>query len=403
MKKHSAMCSILALLAILYGVLTYAYAGQVESAPYTVNIWVEKPNIERNPGNPVTDPYIIDNFMVYHTEIRWAPIGSSISLGRGEGDYLYTVSGRRFAHYVSSDKARVEADGSTVINAYYARGIFTYVFDIGNTQAEMAPDGELFTGGSNKKYTIMAKYEQSIVFPGLTNGLMPVNLNKAVPDAVCVGWALDERTGVKDILPYTDMVIDSMLPGDGMPYNGLVFNLKGVWYNNVQIVKTICWYEQLPDEMDSDDSESINRIALNGRIYINYPATDYYFALPKGTTPVVGDADGLTLVKTIQPKSDDDVSWQFIYDRKEYTLTLYANEAEDPTIIGGTGIKYQQNLIDFDPGWNEGTILTVNGKTYLFYGWYTQENSFLAYNLGDAWMPSHDLVLFAMWIEADIF
>jgi len=375
-----------------------SYASQNDTASYKTIIWLERPNSIWDPGNPIEDSDMIGNYIIYKEETRWAPVGSSVALGKSEGEYLYTPSGKRFAHFIGADNARVNADGSTVINAYYARGIFTYSFEIGNPQAEMSPDGVLYTGNGTVKYTIQGKYEQEVVIPSFVNNLMPINTNKSLPDAVCVGWSLDERTGYKEVLPYSDTISELLLPTDGMPYSGLIYHLKGVWYDNAQIIKTSCWREQLPDEVGLEENENFKVLALNGKMYVNYPATDYYLPIPKGATPIAGNEEGTQLVRTIPPEDGGDL-WTFIYDRNIYSLSIDSNGADK--INGSNDVKYQQNLDDFDPGWGEGTILTVNGVNYFFDGWYTHDGEFIAFNLGNVWMPAHDLSLTAHWISSE--
>ena len=337
----------------------------------TVDCWVEKPNITDGVIENGDDP---NQFMFFKSQ-------------QGEPEpYLTTPSGKRFAHLLET---KTMEDGSVV--AFYARGVFTYAFDVFTEIGEMTIGG--ITYKADDPYMIQAKYEQLIVFPGLENGMMPKNVDSDLKDAYCAGWALDERTGDDKLLTYAGAVTEDMLPTDDMPYENLTFHLTAVWYDSGEKYVLSSWYEELPQDAAAD----ANRKSYSGKVYVNYSATDFELVLPKGTRPGASDALGLTLVAQIAPDASkpypEGSTWYFVYDRKQFTLTLHSGIMESQSF---SGIPYQQNLAQYDPGLNETTMREADGEAEFFAGWH-QEDVFVGYSLNELYMTPYDLLLEGRW------
>jgi len=345
----------------------------------TIYCWVEAPGNQGDPGDPTADPAALENFVLYKTQEG----------GRPESFLRTDELGRRFAHLISNGTAE---DGT--VNAYYARGLFCYEFDVYNLLGEMTIADITYTGGGSERYTVFAKYEQSIVFPGFENGLMPVIGEPEKLDAYCAGWLLDERVGDKRLLTQVSAVSESMLPTDDMPYEDLTFTLTAAWFEGNDSCVLACWYEELPAEAKIAD---LNRMSYGGKTYVNYPATDCEINLPKGSKPGVSSAPGVKYVTTIEPSGGDN-RWQYVYDRERFTLSFDSGGAG--SLNSHSGILYQQNLGDFDPGWDAATTRTQGGKTYKFMGWY-QGESFISFSVGAMYMPPFDLKIVARWEAQD--
>lgn len=367
--------------------------GEIECK---VLYWVERPNMQGDPGNPVEDPEAKSDYILFDQEMRRAEADGTITLSAEEaGCYLRTNGQqRRFASFLSCGEPEVDADGMMTLNVYYVRDVFAYEFDLANEQSEMTVGGTTYTGIGDK-FMLYGKYEQQVIVPGLDNGMLPANMNAALPDAYCAGWALDERTGIKEILSYTNSITEEMLPTDGMPYEDLIFELRAVWYGSSEQSILACWYEQLPEHEGLTD---VNRMTYNGKIYVNFPATNYEISLPKGSKPEASSAPGLTFITRIDADSSKEGvegrTWHFIYGRERYRVIFDTNGAGE---IRAEDVMYQQNLSPFDPGWSEETTRTSGGTTYSFAGWYTGEGQFVANRLSEIYMPAKNLSLFAQW------
>lgn len=370
-------------------------------AEYTCYIWVEAPNVPGDPGDPTLEPEMAVNYVLYEELIYSAEAGSSVKPSQNMlGEYLRAANGRRFARFLSSDSAVVAADGGTVVNAYYTRAVFTYAFDLGNAQSEMTIGTDVFKGNGDM-YTVEGKFQQEVAFPGIANGMLPISTNASMPNAKCVGWTVDERTGATgQALTHVQSISQSLLPTDDMPYDGLVYQLTGAWFNNPNLGMTACWFEELPDEAAEPDSDELQRMQYNGKTYVNYPATNFPFALPENTQPKAGEAAGLKIENTIPPVDPkEDNTWSYVYSREKYNVSFNTNGAAP--IAAAKGLMFEQNLGDFDPGWNAGTTTVIGDVQYQFDGWFNQNDQFLGYTLTEAWMPAGDLALEAKWTKAE--
>lgn len=386
----------MALAALMALLVLGAVGATAATAEYTVKYWVEAPDYQGDPGDPTEDASAAEDYILYDEERREGEVGETIDLTVVDvGEYLRTKEkGRRFASYLSDDQSELKADGTTEINVYYVRDLFEYDFDMLHGQAEMTIGGVTYTG-EGAHYTILAKYEQSIVFPGVDNGLIPQNTNPSLPDAYCAGWLPDERTGSTAMLTYASKVSEELLPTDDMPYgDDLVFTLRGVWYDSAEQSILATWFEQLPEHEGLSD---VDRMTYNGKTYVHFPATDFEMTLPKGAKPQASSAPGLTFVTRLDADASaggaEAYTWKFLYDRESYTVTFNTNGAGD---IPSQTLKYQQNLYQFDPGWGEGTTRTSGSTTYQFSGWYSN-GEFVAYRLNEIYMPAKNLALSAMW------
>ena len=338
-----------------------------------INCWVEKPNIQSDPIENYDNP---DNFMFFKT----------LKGGTPEPYLTAAVSGKRFAHLLGT---KTLEDGS--VDAYYARGVFTYTFDVFSEIGEMTVEGVTYK--ADEPYTVRAKYEQNFVFPGLGNGLMPKNVDASLPNAYCAGWGLDERTGDEKLLTYASAVTEDMLPAEDMPYENLTFKLTAVWFDNGEKYVLSSWYEELPQ----DAAAEVNRKSYSGKVYVNYPATNFEVSLPKGTRPGASDAPGLMLVAQIAPDAGkpypEGNTWYFVYDRQRFTLTIDSGIMEAES---WPDVPYQQNLAQYDPGLDENTTRERDGVADFFAGWY-QGDIFLGYHLNGLYMTPFDLRLEARW------
>ena len=386
-------------LVTLLGLMACSSALASDLVEYTVNYWVEKPEIFGDPGDPTFNKADVENFMLFKQEMRRGSVGETITMTQEEaGMYLRTEEkSRRFASFISSGEIELQAQGVNEIDVYYTRDMITYEFDLVNVSAQMTIGGITYYGSRDEKYSFRAKYGQAVIVPGIENGLMPTtnDLTQVSNGVYCAGWSLDTRTGDTQLLAYTKTITESMLPTDDMPYEDVVFTLGGTWFGASEASKLVAWYEQMPEEVGKER----NRMTYNGKVYVNYPESDYECVLPKGAKPDMGGANGLIYRGSIDPDPTKEGvagrTWQFIYDRDCYTITF--NTGGAGSIAQGQGVMYQQNLHAFDPGWNEDTTRTEGTDVYRFIGWYTESGEFITFNLSEIYMPARNIRLNARW------
>jgi len=383
MKRNAVKANVIFAFLLALALVVGVFPGVALAQETTIHCWVERPdNHGGDPGDPTVDPADIDNFVLYDTVQGSQPDG-----------YLYTEAlERRFAHLISSEPM---VDGS--INAYYARGIFRYEFDVFHEMGVMTIFDETYKGGAEERYFINAKYQQDIVFPGPENELTPILAETDLLIAYCAGWTLDPRTGDNRVLTHVNAVSESMLPTDDMPYEDLTFVLTAVWFEGDDAYILSSWFEETPSEANL---EGLNRIDYNGKTYVNYPDTDVQINMPKGSKPTASSTPGLQIVTLIEPDESNDGpeenTWKFLYDREKFNLSFDTGGAE--SLKNQSGIPYQHNLAEYDLGWDATTTRTQGSTTYQFAGWY-QGEYFISYSLADMYMPAFDLHLEAKWAK----
>ena len=391
---------ILARIMLVMMLLAVCFGAGAATVEYTVNYWVEKPNLFGDPGDPTFNEADKDNFMLVKQEEKKGNAADTVMLTEKEaGQYLRTTEKeRRYASFMVSGELELSELGMNEVDVYYVRDLITYEFDLVNEQAQMTIGGETYTGGGEEKYTVRGKYEQEVMIPGMENGLMPTTDDPVqVQNGVyCAGWTLDPRTKDDQLMAYTKVVTESMLPTDDMPYEDLVFTLSGVWLRAADTSLLVAWYEETPEEAAMER----NRMNYKDKVYVNYPESNYECILPAGTKPELGDAPGLILREVLSPDTTKEGiearTWQFIYDRDRFTVTLDTGGSGS---IPSTQMMFQQNLNPLNPGWNESTTRTEGGNVYRFIGWHTDNGDFVTYNLGAVYMPARNLKLTARWVQ----
>ena len=393
------------LLTLLAGICTGVWAAepvqpqaqQTKPTQYTVNYWVEKPNLFGDPGDPTLNPEDTMYYVLYMQEIKDGIAGQTVKLTDEDVDkYLRTPDkGRRFASFYVSEEAELAEDGSTQVNVYYARDLFTYEFDLLNDKAEMTVGDVTYYGGQLPRYSFRAKYEQTAIIPGMENGMLPTSSDPSQSGIYCSGWSMDQRTGETSMLTFSKTITESMLPTDDMPYEDLVFTFNAMWFNKPETSLLVCWYEELPEEVGQERE----RMTYNGKVYIHYPESDYECELPAGAKPEAASAPGLIYRTRLDadPTKEgiEGRTWQFIYDRDRFTVSFDSGGAG--SIPAARDIMYQQNLGAAGPNWNEATTRTEGSTTYKFAGWHTSSGDFVGYRLSGMYMPSRDVRLTARW------
>lgn len=246
--------------------------------------------------------------------------------------------------YDHSDTVTVNADGSTVLNVYFKRTEFTLTFRYGrnNSQTETITD----RWGANVKSRFDA---------------IEVNAKK---NGNLTGWE-DSTTGY-----YTNNVMV-------MPSVNKTFTAS---YRNSSTLNTMKYYSA---DLNGDYQE-IFTINFYGDRY-TVTEDEYY------------EWEGFEINKSKSAKTGDSCrNAKFYYDRKSYKLEFYSASNSEPD--SERTVKYQDTLGQY--AYTPTDKPTTVESDAIFVGWYLNpECTGERFDLGAHTMPSHDIALYAKWVN----
>ncbi|MDY3981433.1 MAG: InlB B-repeat-containing protein, partial [Paraeggerthella sp.] len=286
----------------------------------------------------------------------------------------------KYGYYAFGDTTQISGTGSTVINVYYKRTLYTVQFDLGSSSSRwMSFDGVLYSGGWNSsKYSFAAKYEQSIgsLWVSSKNATFWSNRNQGF-----AGWTgFGYSTFVSHRFTMTEDIIASA-------NNDKVITATASW-NTVSRSQVNYWLEVAdPSNLPADAKQM--------------PNGKYYSALNEYTQELLHS--GSLSAKTIggfSKKSDynTDPVWEwdgsqwvstynFYYDRNAYTLSF--NSMGGSFVLSKT-VLYEAPMAQHEPD-------DPTREHYVFKGWYLDSDYMLPYDFGTATMPGSNVQLYAKW------
>lgn len=249
--------------------------------------------------------------------------------------------------FKSSDTVTVDANGSTVLNVYFDRAEFTLTIKYGRS--------------SNKTETIIDRWGANVKdrFDAIET-----NAKKAEPRNNLQGW-LDSTTS-----KYTNNVMI-------MPQVNKTLTAE---YNRDSTKNTMTYYAA---DLNGDYQEIFTIVFYGNGFTVT--ADEYY------------EREGFTINKSRSSKVGDDCDGaKFYYDRNTYNLEFYSasNNVEEKT----ENVKYQAPLSEYNytPTQKPADL----EPDAVFVGWYlNHERTGEAYNLSAHTMPSHNIALYAKWVN----
>lgn len=249
--------------------------------------------------------------------------------------------------FKSSDTVTVDANGSTVLNVYFDRAEFTLTIKYGRS--------------SNETETIIDRWGANVKdrFDAIE-----INAKKAEPRYNLQGW-LDSTTS-----KYTNNVMI-------MPQVNKTLTAE---YNRDSTKNTMTYYAA---DLNGDYQEIFTIVFYGNGFTVT--ADEYY------------EWEGFTINKSRSSEVGDDCDGaKFYYDRNTYNLEFYSasNNEEEKT----ENVKYQAPLSEYN--------YTPTQKPAglepdaVFVGWYlNHERTGEAYDLSAHTMPSHNIALYAKWVN----
>jgi uncharacterized repeat protein (TIGR02543 family) len=229
---------------VISNLVLYASWTPEDNVEFTVVVWMEKANFSGTPtpGNLADYDYVY-SFPQYGTAGQMTNV--TAATGSLPGYFNGTAAGAgsvlRYAQFQQPVTNKVIAgNGSTVINVFASRKVYTYTFVLGNsvanTQYNMIVGGTTYVQGGTS-YTISAKYEQNI------EALYPsefVKRTRANAAAAWDNWGATtdfnqwnvNGTGMKDTTAWMSkrlVVSDSLISSDGQT---LSYTVTSQWTTN---------------------------------------------------------------------------------------------------------------------------------------------------------------------------
>ena len=311
------------------------------------------------------------NYSALATATLTGKVGSTVTLNATTGALPNSVSDSQHFKFSRSDSATIRADGSSVLNVYFSRNIYTLTF--------REYRGRYFTGSYKTVATITAKYNASIF---AEFGKHPFNTTYN-------GRAWECTDGSK-----YDYALQTL---DRMPGFDATFNL---YDQSSYVLKTIYYYVQNVGTTVSSNRwpTSTANFSLYKEVqtYFNYATYDEEYHNIDGFNRYSASVAGF---KRNQKDFSNNTLYLY-YMRKSYTLTFNNYGA-----VSDNTVEYEAKLDSYNnyvPARPEGF-----SKNAVFMGWYEVEPSQITsttqrFDFTGKTMPADNLTLFAYWVEKPV-
>ena len=311
------------------------------------------------------------NYSALATATLTGKVGSTVTLNAATGILPNSVSDKQHFKFSRSDSATIRADGSSVLNVYFSRNIYTLTF--------REYTGGYFGGSYETVATITAKYNASIF---AEFGKPPFNTTYNGRAWECTESSkYDYALQTLDRMPGFNATFDL--------YDQSSYVLKTIYYY-VQNVGTTVNSNRWPTSTANfslyKEVQTYFRFATYDEEYHNIDGFNRYSASVAGFYSNRKDFSNNTLY--------------LYYMRKSYTLTFSNYSAvSDNTVEYGAKLDSYNNYVPARPkGFSENAV---------FMGWYEVEPSQITsttkrFDFTGKTMPADNLTLFAYWVEKPV-
>lgn len=311
------------------------------------------------------------NYSALATATLTGKVGSTVTLNAATGILPNSVSDRQHFKFSRSDSATIRADGSSVLNVYFSRNIYTLTF--------RKYTWELFGGSYETVATITAKYNASIF---AEFGKPPFNTTYNGR-----AWECTESSKY-------DYALQTL---DRMPGFNATFDL---YDQSSYVLKTIYYYVQnVGTTVNSNrwpTSTANFSLYKEVQTYFNYATYDEEYHNIDGFNRYSASVAGF---KRDQKAFSNNTLYLY-YLRKSYTLTFNNYSAvSDNTVEYEAKLDSYNNYVPARPkGFSENAV---------FMGWYEVEPSQITsttqrFDFTGKTMPADNLTLFAYWVEQPV-
>ncbi|MDR0350993.1 MAG: InlB B-repeat-containing protein, partial [Coriobacteriales bacterium] len=360
---------------------------QPNTVDYTVLFWQEKPDVSGDPGeNPL-------NYQLAYQFTSTALAGSATSaidvsaLIAAQSSHVPSRTDYR-SHTISS--ATVAGNGSTIINVYFKRIVYTLEFSLARSDAKLVVGNTTYTDTNRYRFTAKLAQDITNLWPGNVGKVTATDARYLFYGWLPTGGATTSVSKVftvsEDLLPKsgTNQVVAARWITSGVPtvlhymFESLDGNVPGaVLYNNKYYLQS----EQYSQPLLSSSTAPMRLKLIDG--------------LTGLTTQSLAKRGNNYVAVTV---ADND---QYLfYDRNIHSLTFNTNGG---TVYRNSGMDYTKilfgaNVAPFEPS---PPIKEIgDGLTYTFDGWYLDAEFRNPFNFQTT-MSDADLVLFAKWNVAE--
>jgi uncharacterized repeat protein (TIGR02543 family) len=306
---------------------------------------------------------------------------------------------------ISSSSAFVRGDGSTIVNVYLDREVYTLNFNLDRTGGTMkigGAEGTTYSSGG-EEYSIQASLGQDIadVWP-----VRPTATFNTVGSYAFQGWlAKNDPVVYSSKQLVLGSAIASTADSDGN------ITLTGKWINNGKNISVHYMFESLPGE---DPDATLNGVSYTQNTDYSQgvlsPATSAYNAkVIEGYTAVYSTARRKNSNGTFSAISGTPPDDQYLfYTRKKYRLIFSGSNRDSASTVGAYNLALQAGLdygaipfgtalIGYEPP-RPPTKSADGTITYTFEGWYLDASFTKPFDFeSNPTMPAADLPLFAKW------
>ena len=259
-------------------------------------------------------------------------------------------------NFKTSDTVTVDANGSTVLNVYFDRTTFTLTFNY-RTQGDW--DGR---SGTKKTEYISERWGANI-FDEYNQ--IKTNSNNGVL------WS--ESSYSQDRMKYTSHF--EIMPSENATY--YLYRTSGSLTNQMR------YY--------CDDLNGVPQLVFS----LTFNSSNRYFTVSEKEDYY--EFEGFTIDRNVSAKENDSCKdAKFYYTRNSYNLEFYSASKNDPEQTNS--VKYQAPLGEYNyvPTKKPATV----EAEAIFVGWYQNpECTGEPFDLSAHVMPSHDIALFAKWVN----
>ncbi|MCH4222936.1 MAG: InlB B-repeat-containing protein, partial [Solobacterium sp.] len=346
--EHKTEAGATVALDNLNGVTLYA-GWTAANTTYSIAYWKEQ---------VTKGQYDLEEYVPGNT----ATVGSKVSGSANGKSYRYFT----FDH---ADKdVEVKADGSTIVNVYFKRTVYTLTFNLNNDNANLSINGQTYTGSS---YTVEMRLGEDISskWPTATN----VTVSRGNKFE---GWTQTKYFNGGTIYVSKRLVADT----DILPSNGTTRTYYGYYPGNTQKYE-LHYYLQNANDDGYTDSPDYQQTAYAQNTFLAKTILGYEHDSSRDKGYYAQDGKEWVYVQ------------EFYYTRNTYNIEFYNNNKLYQTV---EDVKFEQNISQY----NITNPTRPSGiKSYMtFQGWYTNVQCVgEPFDFTNATMPSYTLVLYAKW------
>lgn len=333
-----------------------------EKVNYTVVYWFEKPNIVGDAGTDLA------NYQFSKSQTKKALAGSTV-----KADELYANWGLNrvdYGYYSHGDEVVVAGNGTTVLNVYFKRTLYTVTFNLDGGTMEF--NGQTYT---DSQYSFQAKYEQDIYDLWVSAANADLHKKDGKKTKGLEYWSGNGQMYVS----HKPILTKDVLPSSGGQPTGSI--TYAAHWDETREAQVNYWL-QVPD----DDNLPDDVVKKNKKWYSKNNVYTQKLVLGANSNLEPKQIAGFEKPSDDAEKKDE---YDFYYDRSTYKLSF--NTMGGSSIDPVSKIRYEAPLAKY----MENKIPTREG--FDFKGWYLDSGYYMPFDAASATMPNANLVLYAKW------